>query len=221
MSGQVSDANFSVIGGASIKKGSDDDAQDKVVSAIIGALILIILVIVLTSAWSPDGDLKYRAVLAASPLGESEGFREMRTSVALQTVMLITGLVVAGLFYAECMKTSPNLGLGALGFVAAATLGLVFARPMSFKHLNWFFGILAVLYAVVSAMAIYAGVKIMLGSRAKIRGILMIAVGVFFLLSFVAAIMVAKDVITGDEAKDAADLVAAAETLVEDAVDHS
>lgn len=188
-------------------------AEEGVYRAVLGAiLVVLVLIIVLTFA-SPIANYRYNAICSKSLEESGDRWREARTSIEIQTVLFISAIAMAAVFW---RVRGDKIGLAVLGGVAAMVLGLLLLRTYGATHLNWYFGLLSLLCVVITVLAGLCGWKA-LGREDYIGLGVFVATGAVFLMAGAGAATVVSKVETGDDAQKILDDVRAAyETMIAD-----
>jgi len=168
--------------------------------SLVGFVVLILVIVVVTWA-SPLGQAKYMAVGRASlpATTSSELSQTLRLSVELQTFMIIIGLTITSLFMSLLgWKSKVSMGIGLL--VALLSFVIVISRSFIYEHLDVFFVLLGVLYLLIAVLSGFCAFWVWKTGMVT-AGVLLPIIGAIFVIAALGAFMVARDAITGEDAR--------------------
>jgi hypothetical protein len=171
---------------------------------ILGAVLIVLLLVLVLTFANPSSAYDYLAVTGYS-LRESNspGLKTARVSIEVQTLLMLTGIIIAVIFWSTRSKSYS--GYAVLGAVVVLTLGLLVFRTATALHLDVYFWLLALLYFVVACLAAYNAIHFFRTRKDTISALGLGAVSLLFFIAVAGAVSVAVVAVTGDEASNVID----------------
>jgi hypothetical protein len=179
-------------------------AQTSTYRYILGAVLVVLLLVLILTFANPNSAYDYLAVTGYSLRdSDSPAFKAVRVSIEVQTLLLLTGIIIAVIFWSTRPKSAA--GYGVLGTVVALTLGLLVFRTASALHLDAFFWLLALLYLLIACVSAFSAYHFVKTRGDTVSAIGLAVVAILFFIACGGAISVAVVAVTGEDASNVID----------------